>query len=88
MNDKRHKALWKACRTLPEDYKPWGEVFRWEDPSLFYPDCSTGCRYFAPLHDGQDEDGWADPDWGVCTNPKSHRCGLLTYEHQGCTKGK
>jgi hypothetical protein len=23
-------------------------------------------------------------DWGVCVNPKSHRCGLLTFEHQGC----
>ena len=23
-------------------------------------------------------------DWGVCTNQRSHRCGLLTFEHQGC----
>jgi hypothetical protein len=23
-------------------------------------------------------------DWGICANPKSHRCGLLTFEHQGC----
>ena len=23
-------------------------------------------------------------DWGVCGNPESHRCGLLTFEHQGC----
>jgi hypothetical protein len=23
-------------------------------------------------------------DWGVCTNPKSPRAGLLTFEHMGC----
>jgi len=23
-------------------------------------------------------------DWGVCSNPRSPRCGLLTFEHQGC----
>jgi hypothetical protein len=23
-------------------------------------------------------------DWGVCTNPRSPRAGLLTWEHMGC----
>lgn len=23
-------------------------------------------------------------DWGVCSNPKSPRAGMLTFEHQGC----
>ena len=25
-------------------------------------------------------------DWCVCGNPKSHRTGLLTFEHQGCSE--
>jgi hypothetical protein len=28
--------------------------------------------------------GPASLDWGVCGNPRSHRAGLLTFEHQGC----
>jgi len=28
--------------------------------------------------------GFSSYDWGVCINPKSHRYGLLTFEHQGC----
>jgi hypothetical protein len=26
----------------------------------------------------------AQKDWGVCTNSKSPRAGLLTFEHMGC----
>ena len=45
-------------------------------------DCSGGCMKFYAL---QHRDGeWLGYDWGVCANPKSHRCGLLTNEHQGC----
>jgi hypothetical protein len=41
-------------------------------------DCSCGCRYFFEIKE--------EPDWGICTNPKSPRAGLLTWEHQGCPK--
>lgn len=83
--DARHLALWDACLKKPEDYTPYGQLERWADPKAAYPDCSCGCKFFAPLHDGpEDEEGWADADWGVCTNSRSHRVGLLTFEHQGC----
>lgn len=55
-----------------DDYAPWGDV---EDRRS---DCSCGCRWFVEVR------GQAGADWGVCTNPASHRCGLLTFEHQGC----
>lgn len=96
MGNKRHQALWKACKLLPQDYTPYGKEERWADPNKTYPDCSCGCRYYESLLDPtlsppyEDHElslawpGGADYDWGVCTNPKSHRCGLLTWEHQGC----
>jgi hypothetical protein len=37
-----------------------------------------GCRWYVKLQ------GSLGHDWGVCTNAQSHRCGLLTFEHQGC----
>ena len=40
-------------------------------------DCSCNCKHFQVLQA-------APLDWGVCTNAKSPRCGLLTFEHQGC----
>jgi hypothetical protein len=43
-------------------------------------DCSFGCGYFIPLR------GSLGMNWGVCSNPESHRNGLLTNEHQGCLK--
>jgi len=61
----------------PEDYEPYGTTAR-EDGELWHCDCSTGCKWFAPLH------GRLGDDWGVCTNRASHRVGLLTFEHQGC----
>jgi len=41
-------------------------------------DCSSGCKWYLELAGGPGR------DWGVCANPKSHRVGLLTFEHQGC----
>jgi hypothetical protein len=73
-----HKLLLKVMRRLPEDYDPWGKVIRWSDPHQAYLDCSCGCKYFNPM------EGQAGADWGVCMNVKSHRAGLLTFEHQGC----
>jgi hypothetical protein len=75
-----HDALRAVLRTLPEDYTPYGEDERWADPARAYPDCSCGCRFAAWLEDG----GQPSADWLVCTNPASHRAGLLTFEHQGC----
>lgn len=65
---------------MDEDYAPYGKVERWKDPNKEYPDCSTGCKFAIPLA------GKLGMDWVVCTNPESHRCGLLTFEHQGCQK--
>lgn len=62
----------------PKDYDPWGEDVRWADPNRPYPDCSGGCKWAIPLED------LLGADWVVCANPKSHRAGLLTFEHQGC----
>jgi len=73
-----HKHLLKIVIKKPQDYAPFGKVIRWENENQDYPDCSMGCKYFNKL------DGELGADWGVCSNPKSHRCGLLTFEHQGC----
>ena len=76
--------LFKCIRILPTDYKIYGgQVDRWEDESLSYPDCSGGCRHFIPLVEPY------SMDWGVCSNVKAPRCGLLTWGHQagfGCFK--
>jgi len=72
-----HEKLWEICKTLPEDYEPYGSGSR-EEGDRWYGDCSCGCKYYLPL------EGKLGADWGVCHNPKSHRCGLLTFEHQGC----
>lgn len=42
------------------------------------PDCSCGCAFFLQL------EGTLGYDWGVCCNKDSQRCGMLTFEHQGC----
>jgi Domain of unknown function (DUF4926) len=71
-------ALFDIIRR-PEDYKPYGQRDReGETGEEWFADCSCGCKWFAPL------DGRLRTDWGVCTNPASHRVGLLTFEHQGC----
>jgi hypothetical protein len=70
-NPDDHWHLHAICIHLPTDYEPYG--YRDRDGN----DCSCGCRWWLPLvaHPG---------DWGVCSNPRSPRCGLLTFEHQGC----
>lgn len=82
MSEMTHEELWEAARKLPGDYAPYGELDRQtaDKNGDFGPDCSWGCRYYHTLK------GRRGMDWGVCGNPDSHRCGLLTYEHQGCPK--
>lgn len=77
-----HKRLLDLMPRRPEDYDPWGEVKRWADPHQEYPDCSCGCRFARWL------EGELAADWCVCTNAESHRCGLLTFEHQGCQQAQ
>jgi hypothetical protein len=73
-----HNRLLGLVKRLSDDYQSFGTVERWADPKQEYPDCSCGCRWARWL------DGDLGLDWCVCTNPDSHRCGLLTFEHQGC----
>ena len=80
----RRRLLSAALKSLPEDYEPWGQVDPEAAPATGCCDCSCGCRFFIPLVH-RDEAG-PDLDWGVCLNPGSHRCGLLTFEHQGCLR--
>jgi hypothetical protein len=71
-----HEQLKQIVRRLPENYAPYGNMaVAQRDP---WVDCSRGCRWYRKLA------GPLGVDWGVCTNPWSHRCGLLTFEHQGC----
>lgn len=71
----RHEELLALVTKLPSDFEPYGERSRDTD---WGPDCSCGCRWYLPL------EGDLRFDWGVCTNRDSPRCGLLTFEHQGC----
>ena len=74
--------LFACLRVLPTDYDAYGgEVKRWSDPDVDYPDCSRGCKFFVPLADE------LRYDWGVCSKSGAPRAGLLTWEHQagfGC----
>lgn len=83
---KRQNNYIDLCRVLDTDYDTvGGKIVRGTDPDAIYNDCSCGCRYFVPLYNEHYDD--ADTDFGVCTNPKSKRRGLLTFEHQagyGC----
>jgi hypothetical protein len=67
-----HEHLWTIAITHKDDYEPYGETER----TRF--DCSSGCKHYHLLEESS--------DWGICSNPKSHRVGLLTFEHQGCLK--
>ena len=70
-----HEHLFAIAPRRDRDYHPYGFALRGQNNL----DCSCGCRWWLHLV--------AMPyDWGVCANPNSHRCGLLTFEHQGCTK--
>lgn len=69
--------LFECLHILPSDYSEYGgKIDRWKDHNLNYPDCSSGCKYFIEL------EGELGNDWGVCSNKKSPRKGLLTWEHQ------
>jgi len=71
------KDLFRSLKVLPTDYDAYGgEVKRWADPELDYPDCASGCRFFVPLTEPYKY------DWGVCAKPESPRAGMLTWEHQ------
>lgn len=70
---KSNDDCWKCCKQQWTDYEPYGTTGREE-----YFDCSEGCKHYVPLR------GDLGHDWGVCLNPESRRCGLLTFEHQGC----
>lgn len=78
--------LLELCKVLDTDYvKYGGKITRWLDPDVDYNDCGSGCKYFIPLYNEADKG--SDLDFGVCTNKKSKRCGLLTFERQagfGC----
>lgn len=82
MNDtfkELHDRLHAIKPILPTDYTDYGgEVERWADNELGYPDCSHGCRWalWVEMPDG------SKGDWLVCTNPTAPRKGLLTWEHQ------
>lgn len=71
-----HDRLLELVKKLPQDFEPLGKQDRESDD--YCGDCSCGCKFYRPL------EGELAADWGVCTNHKSHRCGLLTFEHQGC----
>lgn len=82
----RDPSLAECLKVLPTDYSDYGgEVKRWADNSLNYPDCSSGCRFFVQL------EGRLGSDWGVCAKAGAPRAGLLTWEHQagfGCFEGE
>lgn len=69
-----HDLLSNKVVNLPTDFQPYGERDRDEGGA----DCSCGCKHFLAL------EGDLGMDWGVCGNVQSPRCGLLTFEHQGC----
>ena len=66
--------LSEAMKRLPTDYGPYGFCPRQPNDG----DCSCGCKWRLPLAVPFDR------DWLVCANRQSPRCGLLTFEHQGC----
>lgn len=63
-----HETLWSICRDK-SSYQENGSIL---------PDCSCSCKFFQKLA------GDVGYDWGVCSNAKSLRSGLLTFEHMGC----
>lgn len=67
-----HDLLHLVCIHRPTDFAPYG--IRQREAA----DCSCGCKHYVTLA------GALGADWGVCTNPRSPRAGLLTFEHQGC----
>ena len=74
--DDEHNHLLRIVTKLRGDFQPMGSIDR--DCGAYRGDCSCGCKFYIPLK------GELGNDWGVCSNPESKRCGLLTFEHQGC----
>lgn len=74
IDPKDHYHLLAICHRMPTDYQPYGEA----EGGGRGRDCSSGCRWYIELA------GNLGMDWGCCANPNSYRCGLLTFEHQGC----
>ena len=77
---KRHKRLLAIVVRKPEDYRPYGALDHKSVNGGWGRDCSMGCKHALALPEPYGS------DWVVCTNEQSHRCGLLTFEHQGCPK--
>ncbi len=75
-----HKHLLSITKRSLWDFEPFGTIDR--DGDDYKGDCSCGCKFFMPL------EGKLGSDWGICSNVESHRCGLLTFEHQGCNEFK
>ena len=72
-----HKRCWRVANPSAKEYmKDGGWTAR-----TGKPDCSWGCKWFAPLKE-------AEYDWGVCLCPNGPRSGMLTFEHMGCEKFK
>jgi len=71
-----HEHLFKIVKHMDSDFEPYGKRSR----ELGGGDCSCSCKWYHEL------DGSRGLDWGVCANPGGPRCGLLTFEHQGCIK--
>ena len=72
MSTALHDKLWSVCRDK-EAYQAGTDTDHHDKP-----DCSSGCKHFIPL------EGRVGMDWGVCSEPRSPRAGLLTFEHMGC----
>jgi hypothetical protein len=79
-DSKEHRRLFAyVVRLDPRDWDDYGFLDRWSEAyEGSSADCSCGCKFYRPL------EGDLGQDWGTCTNPASHRNGLLTFEHQGC----
>jgi hypothetical protein len=79
-----HGHLLSIMRTDERDYEGIGKGAadreNVDGAGKWGADCSSGCRWYFPLA------GRWGGDWGACANPASHRCGLLTFEHQGCAQ--
>ena len=68
-----HEHLHQIVICLDQDFEPFGQRSRQDD---WGPDCSCSCKHFQKLK--------ISGDWGICSNKKSPRVSLLTFEHQGC----
>ncbi len=80
-----HDRLLRLVPRRPTDYRPWGEVERWDDPNEADADCSGGCIHAKWLP------GRLGADWCVCAREDGPRAGLLTFEHQagrGCFESR